>query len=233
SVMKKLMRVRDTILRVNLEYIRSAAMEDAYRTEPAFRLQGSYRNMNRIAERILPIMTDGEVEEAIFSHYENEAQTLTTGAEANLLKFRELEKVQTEAEVERWEDIRRKFNRNLLMGGRGDDDPVTRVVGTLAGFTEGLGRIEGVLSKAATHQMQPATLADVTVEKLERIIAQLRAVPVSVEIKVVPVHEGDEEAPAKSPEKSAAKKKRISGKAQNLPVDVEATVEQLDAEEGV
>ena len=233
SVMKKLMRVRDTILRVNLEYIRSAAMEDAYRTEPAFRLQGSYRNMNRIAERILPIMTDGEVEEAIFSHYENEAQTLTTGAEANLLKFRELEKVQTEAEVERWEDIRRKFNRNLLMGGRGDDDPVTRVVGTLAGFTEGLGRIEGVLSKAATHQMQPATLADVTVEKLERIIAELRAVPVSVEIKVVPVHEGDEEAPAKSPEKSAAKKKRISGKAQNLPVDVEATVEQLDAEEGV
>jgi len=90
DVMRKLMRVRDTILRVNLEYIRSAAMEDAYRVEPPFRLQGSYRNMNRIAQRILPVMTDAEVEGAIRDHYLNEAQTLTTGAEANLLKFREL-----------------------------------------------------------------------------------------------------------------------------------------------
>ncbi len=225
SVMKKLMRVRDTILRVNLEYIRSAAMEDAYRTEPPFRLQGSYRNMNRIAERILPIMTDGEVEATIFDHYENEAQTLTTGAEANLLKFRELEGVLTEAETERWEDIKRKFNRNLLMGGRGNNDPVSRVVGTLAGFSEGLGRIEGVLSKAAADQARPATLADVTVEKLERLIGELRAVPVNVEIKVVPVHEG-EEAPDVKPTRKNAPRKRVSGKAANLPVDVESSVEQ-------
>jgi hypothetical protein len=71
AVMRKLMRVRDTILRVNLEYIRSAAMEDAYRVEPPFRLQGSYRNMNRIAQRILAVMTDEEVEEAIREHYLN------------------------------------------------------------------------------------------------------------------------------------------------------------------
>lgn len=226
SVMKKLMRVRDTILRVNLEYIRSAAMEDAYRTEPPFRLQGSYRNMNRIAEKILPIMTDDEVETTIFGHYENEAQTLTTGAEANLLKFRELEGVLTEAEIERWEDIKRKFNRNLLMGGRDDNDPVTRVVGTLAGFSEGLGRIEGVLSKAAADQARPATLADVTVEKLERLIGELRAVPVNVEIKVVPVHEGEEAAEPAAAKKKSAKAKRVSGKAANLPVDVESSVEQ-------
>ena len=36
-----------------------------------------------------PIMNDQELQTLIFSHYENEAQTLTTGAEANLLKFRE------------------------------------------------------------------------------------------------------------------------------------------------
>jgi len=40
SVMQKLMRVRDTILRVNLEYIRSAAQEDVYRTELPFRSRG-------------------------------------------------------------------------------------------------------------------------------------------------------------------------------------------------
>ncbi|GIT29735.1 MAG: hypothetical protein Ct9H300mP1_17810 [Planctomycetaceae bacterium] len=59
-VMKKLMRVRDVILAVNREYIRSAAMSDDYRTEPAFKLQGSYRNMNRIAEKVVPIMNDDE-----------------------------------------------------------------------------------------------------------------------------------------------------------------------------
>ena len=32
--MKKLLRVRDVVLRVNEEYIRSAAQADAYRTEP-------------------------------------------------------------------------------------------------------------------------------------------------------------------------------------------------------
>ncbi len=235
SVMEKLTRVRDTILRVNLEYIRSAAMEDDYRTEPAFRLQGSYRNMNRIAEKILPVMTDEEVVATIFDHYENEAQTLTTGAESNLLKFRELEGVLTSEETARWEDIKKKFNRNLLMGGRGDNDPVSRVVGTLAGFSEGLGRIEGVLADAAEQQNQPANLADVTVEKLERIIAELRAVPVNVEIKVVPVHEGEEPAAAKkrpppgrkaAAKKKTPKRKRVSGKASGLPVDVESVVEQ-------
>ena len=53
AVIAKLLKVRDIVLRVNRTYIRSAAQVDAYRTEPAFKLQGSYRNMNRIAEKIL------------------------------------------------------------------------------------------------------------------------------------------------------------------------------------
>ena len=40
GVMKKLLRVREVVLRVNEEYIRSAAQADAYRTEPPFKLQG-------------------------------------------------------------------------------------------------------------------------------------------------------------------------------------------------
>lgn len=229
SVMKKLMRVRDTVLRVNQEYIRSAAMEDAYRTEPPFRLQGSYRNMNRMAEKILPIMTDDEVEAVIVDHYKNEAQTLTNMAEANLLKFREMEEILTEEEAARWDEIKRKFTRNLIMGGRGDDDPVSRVVGTLATFTDGLDRIQEVLTRAVAHQASPATLADATVEKLEGIIKGLRAVPVDVQIKVVPVQEGP--VAARSPFSSAEKKSK-TGKSKTadenpgLPVDIEAEVDQ-------
>ena len=211
AVMKKLMRVRDTILRVNLEYIRSAAMEDAYRTEPPFRLQGSYRNMNRIAEKILPVMTDEEVEGVIVDHYENESQTLTTGAEANLLKFREMEGLQSEEDQERWEEIKRRFGRNLLMGGQGEDDPVSRVVGTLAGFSDGLHRIESVIETAAEKSSQPATLADDTVKRMEEIISGLRAVPVNVEIKVVPVQESGDP---------------IDVPPEDLPVEVQQAIEQ-------
>jgi hypothetical protein len=236
SVLQKLMRVRDTILRVNQEYIRSAAMEDAYRVEPPFRLQGSYRNMNRIAQRILPVMTGEEVEQAIRDHYENEAQTLTTGAEANLLKFRELEGNATPEELGRWEEIKRKFSRNLLMGGQGDNDPVSRITGTLATFAEGLSRIEDVLARAALSASQPATLADVTTERLEKIIAGLRAVPVDVEIKVVPVYEEKgRSTEAENPDAATSLKKgkqRFSGKESQLPVDVESTVEQCGAESG-
>ena len=82
KVMEKLIRVRDVVLRVNQEYIKSAGMEEEYRTEPPFLLQGSYRNMNRIAERVVPVMNDGELTTLIESSYEQDAQTLTTGAEA-------------------------------------------------------------------------------------------------------------------------------------------------------
>ncbi|MDF1814370.1 MAG: hypothetical protein P1V20_19350, partial [Verrucomicrobiales bacterium] len=151
---------------------RSAAMEDAYRTEPPFRLQGSYRNMNRLAEKVLPVMSDEEVEIAILDHYENESQTLTTGAEANLLKFKEMEGLLTEDEATRWEQIKKTFSRNLLLGGQGENDPVSRVVGSLSQISDSLGAISGP-----------------NLEQLESLVAGLRSVPVNVEIKVLPVEQ--------------------------------------------
>ena len=91
--------MREIILRVNQEYVRSAAMEDAYRTEPPFKLQGSYRNMNKIAEKILPLMTDAEVASLIADHYRGEAQTLSQAAESNLLKWREIHALATPAMI--------------------------------------------------------------------------------------------------------------------------------------
>ncbi len=180
NVVKKLFRVRDTILRVNLEYIASAAQQDEFRTEPPFRLQGSYRNMNRIAERVLPLMTDAEVEALIIDHYENEAQNLTTGAEANLLKFREMEGILSDSEAARWSDIQSKFQRNLLMGGGGDNDPVSRVVGQLAVFGEGLESIRSVLAGGSESR-----LTDATLRHLKELVRGLRSVPVDVEVKIV------------------------------------------------
>jgi hypothetical protein len=90
SVMKKILRIRDVVLLVNAQYIHSAAIAEEFRTEPPFKLQGSYRDMNKMVAKVQSIMNDEELEELIFSHYQSESQTLTNGAEANMLKFKEL-----------------------------------------------------------------------------------------------------------------------------------------------
>ncbi len=191
TVARHLFEVRDTILRVNQEYIRSAAQEDAYRTEPAFRLQGSYRNMNRIAEKVLPLMTKKEIRALILDHYQNESQTLTQGAEANLLKFKEMEGIANDTEKERWADIKKEFMKRRMLGGAGEDDPVGRVVAQLSGFHDGLDAIRSIIAEAGRDYAKPQTLAEATVSQLREIIAGLRSVPVEVDIKVMPVQDGN------------------------------------------
>jgi hypothetical protein len=146
GVMKKMLRLRDVVLRVNEEYIRSAAQADAYRTEPPFKLQGSYRNMNRLAEKVAPVMNDSELEALIQTHYRNEAQTLTTGAEANLLKLRELTGALNPTETARLDEIRKTFRKNQLLRGGDERDPVTQVVRQLAACFEGIDSIKNVLA---------------------------------------------------------------------------------------
>ncbi|MET8759257.1 DNA repair ATPase [Lentzea sp. NPDC004782] len=84
SVVRKLQRVQEVVLKVNQEYLASAAGGGE------FLLQGSYRNMNRMAARIVPAMNDDEVEALIDDHYLGEAQLLGTRAEANLARLRQL-----------------------------------------------------------------------------------------------------------------------------------------------
>jgi hypothetical protein len=84
--------------------------------------------MNRIAERVLPVMHDAELHTLIASSYENEAQTLTTGAEANLLKFKELTNTLGPQEAERWESIKKTYQRNVMLRGMGADDKVAQVI---------------------------------------------------------------------------------------------------------
>ena len=146
EVLTRMLVVRDAILKVNLEYIRSAAMEDAYRTEPAFKLQGSYRNMNKLTEKIVPIMNDEELMTLLVSHYEGESQTLTTGAESNMLKFKEMIGALTETEATRWEEVKKAFNKNKVMQGS-KDDPMVQVVAQLSNFSDHLKDIHSSLKE--------------------------------------------------------------------------------------
>lgn len=146
NVLKKLITVRDVILKVNLEYIRSAGMEDVYRTEPAFKLQGSYRDMNKIAEKTQSIMNEDELKTLVLSHYESESQTLTTGAEANLLRFKELVGWMNDAEKKRWKEIKQTFMKQQKLAGAGKNQ-FGQVLAQMSAFTEGLESIKNVLEE--------------------------------------------------------------------------------------
>ncbi|MDR0716002.1 MAG: DNA repair ATPase [Azoarcus sp.] len=130
ALMQRLFRARDLLLKVNLAYIESAAQQDAYRTEPPFKLQGSYRNMTKLAARITPLMSEAELDSLLRDHYRGEAQTLTTGAEENLLKLAHLLGSQTAAEEARWRDIRDEYARRKKLGGD-DADGSQKIANTL------------------------------------------------------------------------------------------------------
>lgn len=153
AVLKKLAVVRDTILRVNQAYIASAAQADAYRTEPPFLLQGSYRNMNRLAEKVVPIMNDDELNRLLLTHYEQEAQLLTGHAEANLLKFKDLQGILTNKEADRWEAIKKTFRKNQAFFGLDAGDHMTQVLAQLHAVGEGLSGIKDVLNAAVTQHL--------------------------------------------------------------------------------
>jgi len=174
--MKKLMRVRDVVLRVNQQYIASAAQADEYRTEPPFLLQGSYRNMNRIAEKIVPIMNDHELETLILSNYEQDSQTLTSDAESNMLKLKEMLDILSEGEAKRWASIKRTFSQNVKMKGIEADDQVGQVILQLRDFGDGLNAIREAMAEGVMHLSERDTeQTDVRLTALMHQVGGLRA----------------------------------------------------------
>ncbi|MBT2394827.1 DNA repair ATPase [Streptomyces sp. ISL-100] len=148
AVLRHLLTARETVLAVNETYIASAAQSEATRTEPSFQLQGSYRNMNKIAARISPVMNDDELAAVIDDHYTGVAQTLTTGAETNLLKLAALRGTLTEQQAARWTDITSAYVRAQALGGSGDDS-LGRAVAALGLLADRVAAVETAITRAA------------------------------------------------------------------------------------
>ncbi|MDN6860525.1 DNA repair ATPase [Pseudomonas sp. CAN2814] len=182
TTLQRLMQVRDVVLKVNQQYIASAAQADHYRTEPPFKLQGSYRNMNKMAEKISAVMNDAELLQLLADHYQGESQLLTTGAEENLLKLAELRGNQSAEQGERWAQIKRDFLRNKSMGGS-DADTGARVVAQLNDL------VEGVRNLARQPEAQPT--GQLPWEELLAGLEKLVQKPANLEIEVVaPAQQG-------------------------------------------
>ncbi|MET4729387.1 hypothetical protein ABIE09_003201 [Lysobacter enzymogenes] len=172
ATLERLVQVRDVVYRVNQQYIASAAQAETYRTEPPFKLQGSYRNMNKLAEKISPVMNAAELQQLIGDHYLGEAQLLTSGAEENLLKLGELRGVHSEEQAARWAQIKRDFLRNKAMGA-GEADVGGRVVAQLNDLVESVRALDAAADRAGAAQAKPADPAPwpQLLAALERIAA--------------------------------------------------------------
>ncbi len=197
AVLKHLFAVQSVLLSVNRQYIVSASQEEAFRTETPFKLQGSYRNMNKIAEKVVSAMNADELQRLLDDHYQAESQTLTTGAEANLLKLAELRGRMSEAQKKRWEEIKQEFVRVKRMGGKGDD-PVARVTGTLSGLDSQLQGIREVIGTAVRELQKgqkkqgvfdaPSSMASLApmLEGIEQSVKALAKTQLKVDIKQEP-----------------------------------------------
>lgn len=148
AVLRHLLAARDTVLAVNSAYLASAGRSAETRTEPPFRLQGSYRDMNKIAERIVPVMNEAELSAVIDDHYTAEARTLTTGAESNLLKLAELRSALTAAQAARLTAINASYVRTQALGGP-DGDPLVRAVAALGLLADQVAAVGTAITNAS------------------------------------------------------------------------------------
>jgi hypothetical protein len=181
AVLQRLFRVQQTVMRVNRQYIESAAQADKYRTEPPFKLQGSYRNMNKLAEKVSAVMNDEELTALLHDHYLGEAQTLTSGAEENLLKLGELNDSLNPQQQARWQQIKADFARIQSMGGE-DADAVTKIANQIAHVSGGLGSIEASLNRIFADQP-----FDPLQQELKQLLQQMRELELNVQVVNQPV----------------------------------------------
>lgn len=182
AVLKHLFTIQEVILKVNSQYIASASQDDAYRTEPPFKLQGSYRNMCRMAEKVVAIMNQEEIDQMILDHYVGEAQTLTTGAEENLLKLADLRGLMSIEQQQRWEEIKKTYSKNQSMGG--DEDPVTKVAGQLNLLS---GQVDGIKTAIISASDANSSPQIELLKKFDNTIDLLAKMQLQVQVTNQPV----------------------------------------------
>jgi len=191
SVLQKMFVIQELILKVNQQYIASAAQADRYRTEPPFKLQGSYRNMNKMAEKISSVMNQEELMQLIEDHYQGESQLLTNGTEENLLKLAELRGNMSEPQKARWAQIKDDFSRSKAMGGE-DADGSVKIANQMINLVEQIKTIKTSVegsSVAARERLEDQNQFEIKLarsqrknqaENLEALLAALQKISDSV-----------------------------------------------------
>lgn len=109
AVLEHATAIRDVLMAVNRACLASASVAEAFRIDPAFELQGSYRDMVELCRHIQPDWTQEQRVTTLLRHYEGQAGLLGERGEYNLLHFKHLVGLLTPAEADRLEHIRETY----------------------------------------------------------------------------------------------------------------------------
>jgi len=125
--------------------------------------------MNKMAEKISGAMTQADTANLITDHYLGEAQMLTSCAEENLLKLKDLICSQYKKEAERWQQIKTEFQRRQAMGGQ-DVGPMAQIANSVSGVVR---RLEGIEKQLVAQADRGDELAK-PLARVARSLAGLR-----------------------------------------------------------
>ncbi|MFT6085111.1 MAG: MoxR-like ATPase [Glaciecola sp.] len=210
AVLKQLKTIQEVILKVNLQYIESAATADDYRQEPPFKLQGSYRNMNKMAEKVSAVMNHAELMRLIGDHYTGEAQTLTSGAEENLLKLASLRGVMTPEQETRWQHICSAFNSKQSQNIEGD--PQIQAVTQLSQMAGALEAIKLDMQQSDTSDLiRPINRVAAAMQLLSKVWSGDTEPGIGNSRKIVTTNSENAQTAEKTKTRPADKKKPITG----------------------
>ena len=92
---------------------------------------------------------------------------------ANLLKLEELMGELEGEDQQRWEDIKRTFQRNLLLSGASEDDGLGRVIAQMTTVSDGLVSIKQAVEAGMTEMVAASSQEDASAEQLQTAIAEL------------------------------------------------------------
>ena len=112
-----------------------------------------------MAEKVVPIMNDKELETLILSNYENDSQTLTSDTESNMLKIKEMMNLLSETEQQRWDDIKKAFVQAVKLKGIGSDDQTAALLLQLQDFSSGLQDIKDTISGGISKMSDQSEVA--------------------------------------------------------------------------
>jgi hypothetical protein len=175
EVLKRMILVRNALSKINAAYVASAAQDDAYRVEPPFKLQGSYRNMVKLTAQLSALMSDAEIDQLLRDHYRGEAQTLGARAEENLLKLAALLGQASADEKARWNTLVDNYKTLQRQGGKGADG-ASKVAHTLAEIAGALEKQSGAQqSQASAQQTQANAQLHAMLESLRELAASVKA----------------------------------------------------------
>ncbi|EDN68980.1 conserved hypothetical protein [Beggiatoa sp. PS] len=169
AILKKWFRLQKIVSKINRHYIASATQAEQYRTEPPFKLQGSYHDMNQMAKQVVAKMRDEELENLIDVHYFNQAQTLGAEAEVNLLKLAEIRGTLTTEQAARWKEIKRTFKK-LVNKAPEMNEVFTRLITQI---NDQLSMLNSQLMDKITQQPQPLNSLLEEVQQLSTHLATL------------------------------------------------------------